>query len=388
MILANNTGIGNGASAWTDNVVVKPQIRSVICSQPFLLDYEKLPSTLNFSAQFINCTINPSLDTNDFTVKLNEQNLTVRSVAYNETTQLYDITVNLPSLQKDKHILKILFGSEESLNFKGVNVYQYTGNFSFIHWTDIHYDPPDRGYESQLNTTLQLLKNANPEFIIMTGDMHSSEAYYQRFYAIMNSMNFDIPIFFTCGNHEKADVATLNDAILYMGEKKPLLEIEYPFTFNYGNYHFICLDSGVFPYSSKGNISDTQYDWIKSDLQSNQGKQLVAFMHHPLYFSGRSMFWLNMTIASSIRKLFSDYGIIATFAGHAHRSDVSELRGTTYYTTVSGCNDTHWVGKEPFPPSGFRTIEIVNNAIVSAPVTDLFSYYTGEPVYDRAKKTR
>ena len=82
-------------------------IRSVICSQPFLLDYENLPSTLNFSAQFINCTINPSLDTNDFTVKLNEQNLTVRSVAYNESTQLYDITVYLPSLQKGRYILKL-----------------------------------------------------------------------------------------------------------------------------------------------------------------------------------------------------------------------------------------------------------------------------------------
>jgi hypothetical protein len=385
MILANNTGAGNGASAWTDNVVVKPQIRSVICSQPFLLDYENLPSTLNFSAQFLNVTAKPSLGVNDFIVKLGEQNLTVRSVTYNETTQYYDITADLPVLQNGKYMLKLVYGSQESLNFKGVNVYQYTGNFSFVHWTDVHYNPPNIGYESQLNTTLQLLKNADPAFIIMTGDMHSSEANYQRFYAIMKSMDFDVPIFFSNGNHEKESVTELNNAVLYMGEKKNMFGSEYPFTFNYGDYYFVGLDSGVLPYSSQGNISDAQHIWLKSELDSNFGKQLIVLTHHPLYFSGRTMFWSNNTVAESIMNLFPDYGVIATFAGHAHRSDISIRNGTTYYTTVSGYNDTHWTGGEPFPPSGFRTIKIVNNIIVKAPVTNLFSYYTGETYYAEVK---
>jgi predicted MPP superfamily phosphohydrolase len=385
MILVNNTSTGYGASAWTDNVIVKPQFRSVICSQPFLLDSENLPSTLNFSAQFINFTTKPSVDANDFIVKLDEQNLTVRSVAYNETTQLYDITANLPSLQKGKYVLKLLYGSHESLNFKGVNVYQYTGNFSFIHWTDIHYDPPNSGYENQLNATLQLLKNANPEFILMTGDMASSEPNYQRFYAIMKSIDFDIPIFFSNGNHEKESLEELNNAVLYMGGKNVQLENEYPFTFNYGNYHFINLDSGIFPYASRGNISDIQLNWLKIDLQGSQGKHLVVSCHHPLYFTERIMFWSSITVASNIMRLFSNYGVVATFAGHAHRSDVTKRGETTYYTTVSGHNDTHWVGNKPFPPSGFRTIEIANSEIVNAQVTNLFSYYTGEFVYGNGK---
>lgn len=385
VILANNIDTANGASVWTDNVVVKPQIRSIICSQPFLLDYENLPTSLSFSAQFINVTTNPSVEVNDFVVKLGEHNLTARSVAYNGSTQLYDITVNLPSLQKGKYILKLIYGSQESLNFKGVNVYQYTGNFSFIHWTDLHYDPPNSGYENQLNATLQLLKNANPEFILMTGDMASSEANYQRFYAILKSIDFDVPIFFSNGNHEKESLEELNNAILYMGEKNTQFENEYPFTFNYGNYHFINLDSGIFPYSSRGNISDNQRDWLKTDLQSNKGKHLVACYHHPLYFSGRVMFWSNVSVARNIIGIFSNYGVIATFAGHAHRSDVTKRGVTTYYTTVSGCNSTHWVGNEPFSPSGFRTIEIVNSEIVNAQITNLFSYYTGEFVCGNGK---
>jgi predicted MPP superfamily phosphohydrolase len=364
----------------------QPQIRSVICSQPFLLDYENLPSSLNFSAQFINVAANPSVEVNDFIVKLGEYNLTAKSVAYNESTRLYDVTVNLPSLQKGKYILKLIYGQHESVNFKGVNVYQYTGNFSFIHWTDLHYDPPKSGYESQLNATLQLLKNANPEFILMTGDLASSEANYQRFYAILKSIDFDIPIFFSNGNHEKESIEELNNAVLYMGEKNVHFENEYPFTFNYGNYHFINLDSGVFPYSINGNISDYQLDWLKTDLQSNQGKDFVACCHHPLCFTGRTMFWSNISVANNVLRVFSDYGVMATFAGHAHKSDVTKQGETTYYTTVSGHNETNWVGNEPFPPSGFRTINVIKNKMSEAPVTELFSYYTGEFVYSGAKQ--
>ena len=404
MILADNTGTGKGASSWTDDIIVKlispkitptsspgtqnsaptqtnnavkPESTLVICNQPFLLDYQNLPSKLNFSVYFKSS--NPSLDANDIVVELDEQTLTVSSIVYNESTQLYDISANLPSLEKGKYMLKLFYGSQESLNFKGVNVYQYTGDFTFIHLTDVHYNPPSIGFENQLNTTLQLIKNANPDFIIMTGDMGSSEANYQRFYAIMKSIDFDIPIFFSNGNHEKESITNLNNAVKYMGEKKTQFENEYPFTFDYGNYHFVGLDSSVLPFSSSGNISDAQFNWLKNDLKNNQDKHLIAFSHQPLYFVGKSEFgWLNNTVAQSIMNLFSDYNVIATFAGHLHRSDVSTFKGVTYYATVSGHNDTHWVGAEPFPPAGFRTIEIVNGQIVRVDITETFSYYTGE----------
>ena len=104
MLLIDN--LVKGASAWIDNIIIKPQIQSIICNQPFLLDSENLPSTLNFSAQFMNGTINPLIAVNSFTVKLDELKLTVKSVAYNETTQLYDITADLPALQNGKYMLK------------------------------------------------------------------------------------------------------------------------------------------------------------------------------------------------------------------------------------------------------------------------------------------
>ena len=105
MLLLYNLVIG--ASAWIDNIIIKLQIQSIICNQPFLLDFKNLPSSLSFSVQFMNGTINPLIGVNSFTVKLDEQALTVNSVVYNETTQLYDISANLPALQNGKYILKI-----------------------------------------------------------------------------------------------------------------------------------------------------------------------------------------------------------------------------------------------------------------------------------------
>ena len=118
--------------------------------------------------------------------------------------------------------------------------------------------------------------------------------------------------------------------------------------------------------------------WLENNLKSNQGKQIIAFSHQPLYFQGKTGYWSNASVAQNIMNLFSTYGVIAALAGHTHRSDISTLNGVTYFTTVSAINDTRWVGPEPYPPAGFRIIQIDNNNIAKAPIVDTFSYYTGD----------
>ena len=263
-LLLSTNAFGSGASAWTQNITVTPKIQSIICSEPFLLDHNNLPSVLNLSMQLINETNKPRIiNINDLRVTLGNNTLSVNSVTYNESTQLYNLNVQLSPIEVGKYMLRVFYDSQEALNFKGVNIYDYTGNFSFIHLTDLHYNPPIIGYEYQLNQTLQMIKKANPDFIVNTGDMGSSENNYQRFYSILKSINFDIPIFFVYGNHEKETATDLTNSILYMGENKIAFGNEHPITFDYGNYHFIGLDSAVFPYSSNGNISDSQYSWLK-----------------------------------------------------------------------------------------------------------------------------
>ena len=61
-------------------------------------------------------------------------------------------------------------------------------------------------------------------------------------------------------------------------------------------------------------------------------------------------YWINITIAQKILKLFSDCNVIASFAGHTHRSDISVLNGTTYYTTVEEIMIHNGSAKNPFLP--------------------------------------
>jgi Icc-related predicted phosphoesterase len=351
-----------------------------ICSQPFLISQDSLPTTLSFAIYYSSPSkspFNPSV----LSVKLDDDTLALSDITYNSTTNLYDVNADLPYKETGKYMLTAYYDDKEAANFKGVNIYAYTGKFTFIQLTDIHYNPPYIGFENQFNTTIQLVKEEKPDFVLATGDI-TTQSSYQRFFSILKAYDFDIPMFFVNGNHEKETANGMNYANLYMCSLKTHFGNETPTAFDYGNYHFVGLDTGVFPFDSSGNISDAQHGWLENELKNNQGRQLITFCHHPLGYKGNpSNGWINVSVARSVMDLFSTYGVTANFAGHLHRSDVSTYKGVTYYTTVSAHNDTHWVGgSEPYPPGGFRVIKVVNESIVSAAVTETFSYYTGELV--------
>jgi len=54
------------------------------------------------------------------------------------------------------------------------------------------------------------------------------------------------------------------------------------YSFNYGNMHFVCLDS----YDSDRDPSGDMLTWLQSDLAANTQPWLIAFWHHPPYTKG------------------------------------------------------------------------------------------------------
>jgi len=372
--------VGKENSVIADSI--KPTI--VICSQPFLVKYTSLPATLNFSIYFLN-SLNYELENSQLEVKLDNKTLEITSISYNSTSQLYDVSVKLPAEEIGKYMLRALYKSEEAHNFKGVNIYQHNGNFTFIHLTDTHLDLPDFGFEYQFNKTIEMIKKSDPDFVISTGDLSTNN--HQRFYSILKAYDFKIPIFCVNGNHEKEGERVLENSVAYMAEKKTAFFYEYPTSFNFGDYHFVGLDTGIFPYASYGNISDAQFSWFECDLRANQDKQLIVFGHHPLYFNGKTIFWANSSVAENIRNLCSTYGVKVALAGHTHKSDVTALDNVTYYTTVSAINVTHWIGPQPYSPAGFRIVQVVNDKIASTQVIETFSYYTGELILQPSNLT-
>ena len=49
------------------------------------------------------------------------------------------------------------------------------------------------------------------------------------------------------------------------------------YSFDYGNIHFICLDS----YDSDRSVGGAMYNWAQSDIQNTTQAWTVAFWHHP-----------------------------------------------------------------------------------------------------------
>ncbi len=54
------------------------------------------------------------------------------------------------------------------------------------------------------------------------------------------------------------------------------------YSFDYGNIHFVCLES----YETDRSTSGAMLTWLEADLQANDEPWLIAFWHHPPYTKG------------------------------------------------------------------------------------------------------
>lgn len=93
------------------------------------------------------------------------------------------------------------------------------------------------------------------------------------------------------------------------------------FSFDYGNIHFICLDS-----ETAGNYNDVpggggMIDWLEADLIANTKDWTIAFFHHGPYSKGshdsdteiRHISMRNYAIP-----LLESYGVDLALSGHSH----------------------------------------------------------------------
>ena len=96
------------------------------------------------------------------------------------------------------------------------------------------------------------------------------------------------------------------------------------YSFDYGNIHFICLDSHETPRALGGAMMT----WLVADLQANTQPWVIAFWHHPPYTKGshnsdqESQLIDMRTIALPI---IEDYGVDLVFSGHSHSYERSFL---------------------------------------------------------------
>lgn len=198
------------------------------------------------------------------------------------------------------------------------------------------------GSAEQLELRDTIVANEEFDILMHLGDMAYDigrftefESYFFDVYAdIMD----DTAVFTTMGNHE-----FLSDSgqpyrdvyhIFEEGVREEDRELYY--SFDYGNIHFVSLDSNegtLIPIYLDINerVTDDMFDWMEQDLAASDAEWNVVFMHHPFYSSSeRGVRWEN--IRRWLNRL-EDLGVDLVLAGHDHHYERS-------VPTSHGCTST------------------------------------------------
>jgi chitodextrinase len=121
----------------------------------------------------------------------------------------------------------------------------------------------------------------NPQFVITMGDNQYDDARLSDFQNYFDSSwgRFKSKMHPAPGNHE-----TYDPAGSMVGYQSYFGAIAYPqgkayYSYDYGNWHFIALDSNAFDQSA-------QLTWLRNDLAANSKGCIATYWHHPLFSSG------------------------------------------------------------------------------------------------------
>ena len=109
------------------------------------------------------------------------------------------------------------------------------------------------------------------------------------------------------------------------------------YAFDYGNVHFVVLDS----YETDRSETGAMMQWLRSDLQNTNADWIIAFWHHPPYSKGShdSDSDDRMTDMRSIAlPILEGYGVDLVLTGHSHAYERSKFLDGHYQTSDTFSN--------------------------------------------------
>lgn len=141
------------------------------------------------------------------------------------------------------------------------------------------------------------------------------------------------PIWPTYGNHDgmSADSAT-ESGVYYDAFTLPRMgEIggfssgtEAYYSFDYGDVHFVCLDS----HESDRDPTGAMLEWLEQDLAASDARWLVAYWHHPPYSEGSHLSDNELQLIEmreNVLPLLESHGVDLVLSGHSHSYERSFL---------------------------------------------------------------
>ena len=291
--------------------------------------------------------------------------------------------------------------------------------FTFIQITDVHIGGinADEVEESisRFTDTLETIRTLYPKpaFILVTGDdvEWNDESFFGAFKSILDGYimqekrdGFEIPVYFVPGNHDrrKLNPAEEDGLVNYHKYiKTPGPDISYlippdNYTFEYGGYLFIGLDSGKdfnafssTPYDNTPESDGLTSDQLSALIELDKDIPKIIFMHHPAIngendSNGGTEEPVspngpggNDACISQNRKRFIDYckdnNVQLVLTGHTHADKFFDADGNVnlnnrplFIQTRSATKDTDVWGTTIYE-HGYRVIKVTDKGAFPFP---------------------
>jgi hypothetical protein len=178
---------------------------------------------------------------------------------------------------------------------------------------------------------------ASTDLLLLLGDNAYEDGldsdYQRNFFEMYQGLLRNTPVWPALGNHDTAQSTNPPPTIPYFtiftlptggeagGEPS---ETEKYYSFDYGNIHFICLDSMTSDRSPGGPM----LTWLRDDLAATRQPWIVAFWHHPPYSKGTHDSDLEIELLEMRRHalpILEEGGVDLVLTGHSHTYERSYL---------------------------------------------------------------
>jgi acid phosphatase type 7 len=170
----------------------------------------------------------------------------------------------------------------------------------------------------------------HPRFVLHAGDMtqkgREAARWTREFFGPAASLLATTPVYPALGNHEGGSSLYYRYFTLPLGGGR---ENEEWYSFDYGDAHFVVLDTNV-----DFSPGSAQYAWLEKDLKATRAQWLFVVHHQPVFSSG--MHGGSEKEQRYLVPLYQTYHVDAVFSGHDHQYERSDNRGVVYFVTGGG----------------------------------------------------
>lgn len=204
---------------------------------------------------------------------------------------------------------------------------------------DVHL-PTMHDAEERLQTFLDSMQTAQPDFIIELGDFGTPAEEYASGFALWNS--YPGKKHHVIGNHEMDGGYSLEEAIAYRNMPSSY------YSFDNSGFHFIVLDGNDKKHPDETGyrqyIGPQQSEWLKTELE-NTTQPTIIFSHQGIgTINGIDNGEEIRAILEYHNAKATDHKVIACFNGHSHFDAAEEVNGI-WYVTINSMG-YKWLGEE------------------------------------------